>query len=622
MRRRPRPIQARAPQKADANRCSLNDLGDDLIVMVIELLYGDSPDSLDRVALVSSYYYEAARHRQLRKVRLTIGTDNGELEKKISRLRAANHISATRHVSIHDDLEHDSIQDEADETQRAAQHLIVLFLQDIDGLADVEWHTRMAPYSKPGLPTELLEALRRRPRVRLGLEVNSWRQGDLQEPSEALLQYTTPLEGFLNLTSLGIQFQYYHELRARGMFKATRSLLLSCPNIRRLRLNIALPQGGCVPRGWKINYLGLGFVAGDCISALEELDLREVDIGPTSPPFFYTGEFLGYEGDGSEMDVWASFDWSRLKRLATDDIEFAMALAPQLTALEEVAFCKVVDTQLSSGSPQPDLGMQFRAFYEQLPVALEVVEIPSVEVVGTLAVVRHAAKLRRLNIFNEKGLDKSPPKNDVVALGEIADKCTLVEELSLDVERDGEWPYDLFNVLAKFPRLKALELRFAYYSSDRNGVLEPFLTAGAASAISEYIHSRRPSHLAPIRQITASTGHREFPFLGPMQFGYRGLGVDFFSGARDQHGDSFECELRQGAYATSCGYLTEEENECLRGGGEIPATRRGDYVRRARDGPFFFEVADYPREEAAREAAREAAAPRKRRSVLRQLFRR
>lgn len=76
---------------------------------------------------------------------------------------------------------------------------------------------------------------------------------------------------------------------------------------------------------------------------------------------------------------------------------------------------------------------------------------------------------------------------DSDSLRVIQRRCQHLEELSLDIARDGVWPWHLFDVLASFERLQTLHLWFDLGANHPSQPVLPFVTSIAVGQIFDRI---------------------------------------------------------------------------------------------------------------------------------------
>ncbi|CAI6067161.1 unnamed protein product [Clonostachys chloroleuca] len=69
----------RAPQRNDASLPTLSHLSTEVIAMIIDVLYNDSPASANEIVCTSSFYYHLTRYRQYREACMAISTTTNEV---------------------------------------------------------------------------------------------------------------------------------------------------------------------------------------------------------------------------------------------------------------------------------------------------------------------------------------------------------------------------------------------------------------------------------------------------------------------------------------------------------------------------------------------------------------
>ncbi|KAI1635257.1 hypothetical protein F4809DRAFT_664479 [Biscogniauxia mediterranea] len=210
------------------------------------------------------------------------------------------------------------------------------------------------------VPRALLDALAALPRpVRLHARVanTGYSPPDAHEEEDNV--YT--LRGCASLHALDVEVEYTRAATCLRIMPPLKQVLLSCANLRVLRLDVRMPSGGCVVYAAPAAHCGLGFAAGGRPPALEELALEAYPFGreeedrtagvegaeednDVDDSLVYEENTLGYPLPGCETDFWATtFDWSRLRRLRTRLPSLALRMAPYLTALREVEFSSASD---------------------------------------------------------------------------------------------------------------------------------------------------------------------------------------------------------------------------------------------------------------------------------------
>ncbi|CAH0002849.1 unnamed protein product [Clonostachys byssicola] len=455
----PRLIEYRAPQKRDDSQPSLNSLGNELIVIIFDIISTESPKSMKNLALVSSHYYHVARYCQHREICLDISKKNKErLQERLAYIVKSGLSSAVRRINVRGHEYGENVD------------AVVQLLQKTTGLKDLEWFNNGPPVSSIGVPEQVIAALRPMKLVRLYTNLEQ----DIARPRRPTPKFITPLQttGSDNLYSLRMCLTFHEDDGIIKMTRILKQILLSSPNVRKLAIDLGARRRGrtLIPAR---RYLGLGFVNGERPPALEELELQNYLFGRAKEPG-ETGSFegsFGYPGKGWEEDYWVeTFDWSRLRKLRTKDWNLALKLAPKLISLDEASF------------GQDRAWSKFPEFYRAVPNALSTLVFPKLASLGVERIVAHASKLKVLHIHQEQFRLWGVPYNwaedaiDAPSLLKIQQECPVIEELALDINRQGDWPYDIFDILAGFPKLRSLTIWFELYSDALLQFVQPPLT--------------------------------------------------------------------------------------------------------------------------------------------------
>ena len=311
-------------------------------------------------------------------------------------------------------------------------------------------------------PKDLLETLNDLPRVRLHTVMDT--------------ENTHTLHGNTNLSSLDLQLGARACLNGPLYMSRLKGLIISCPNIRRLSINIPEDDGcGAFDEDY---YAGLGFAVGDKLPVLEELETFNYEFGgcaakdDTAWERYLAQSQLRFRK--REVDFWYdSFDWSRLRVLCTDRADFAERLAPKLVALQEF-----VDRSWGPSNP---------TFCDLVPSILESISAPTLKHVTLNGILRHSSRLKRLQLHQEEHTSWREDCIDFASLQSIQRECALLTDLSLDLSQSEFWPYAAFNVLAAFPNLRRLQIWFQSPRRAECGL--PTLDHAAAVHIFKYIRS-------------------------------------------------------------------------------------------------------------------------------------
>lgn len=303
------------------------------------------------------------------------------------------------------------------------------------------------------------------------------------------------LNGCSSVRFVHVKAEYLTADECRELCQPLKRVLISCPNLRHLVLNISLPRTGCVVPDVRLENFGFDFSNDERLPPLESLEIlaypwRRKRINST-----IATHATGYHENEEELDYWAeTFDWSHLRQFSDHTSDLAMRIALRLTALEEVA--------LYSGYDK----FALRSFFLKVPSTLSAIAIPYLQDVGVDAILRHKNMLCKLHIHNPN-LFYKPGAQELL---ELRDSLNNLTDLSLDIDRDDDiWPYPLLDLIASFPKLHRLELWFELGQSS-NAPARPYLTASSAQHLSEYMHE----HCATLQSLILHSGCPPQPSLG------------------------------------------------------------------------------------------------------------
>jgi hypothetical protein len=389
------------------------------------------------------------------------------------------------------------------------------------GLRSVHWE-------KVPIPAAVLESLSKLPfPVQLHVFV---REANHCDP--AARQFLAALASCGVLASVTLDAAYLNAADGLNLSQPLKQLLLTCPDLVNLSVNLHLPKGGCVRYAPPFQYPGLGFGDGERpLRPLKSLTIHEYPWGEEEVHDRHTFHSQGYPGSGEEMNYWAaSFDWSALHRFEDTSpctqVRFAVTLAPMLTALREVRFTSTQDTR----------GNSIETFFDRVPSTLEAISVPSLDSIGVAAFARHAPSLRRLTVHQTEGRSASAWEEHLLsseALTELAETAPHLEELGIDMLRaGGEWPHAQLDVLARFPSLRVLELWFGFGNWETWGPPQPALTASSAARLFTELRCANPNP----RQLRVHSGCSL-----PSRIGFP---VDL-SSYLDDNRASFDCRIAE-----------------------------------------------------------------------------
>ena len=518
--------------KRPQSRPSLHPLGSDLLIMIVDIL---SPIDIQALRLVSSAINKVARYGLYRK--LDLGYEKAALHKTeqlLASLSSNELLPAVRSLDVTGPRRTMSWYPNTLDSKNRAQaksnictKMICSAMGQMTGLKHLYWYGSC-------VPNEILSLLAMRPEMKLSVDTN-WQHED---------SHLLSLVGCQNLHALDVGCRYGTAEDCLEVTKPLRQILLTCHNLRRLKLDIAQPQGGCEVYYLPKEYHGIGLRNGERPPPLEELEIVNYPFGFV-PENGQSDSTLGYPADRYEMQYWTDmFDWSRLRRLRADRKTIPGQLAPKLTALEELY---MTQDYWPAALPQ------------DLPTKLKVLELE-----GTAAELRQDTleqgdTLRRLKLHqteDDNGSWNNLAINDTFLL-DLRTHCPNIEELALDMPRHNkDWPYSTLDILSTLPRLHTVELWFEL--GPPNAPAQPYVTFSAAAHLFTYLHSRNKQ----IQHLTVHSG-------APSDLGY-GYPSDYALWPQDNTA-TFTCSLSRrddeaskGVFTTTYKSVWKKETESLR----------------------------------------------------------
>ncbi|KAI1778974.1 hypothetical protein F4818DRAFT_403050 [Hypoxylon cercidicola] len=357
---------------------------------------------------------------------------------------------------------------------------LVDMLPGMRGLRDLDWN--VGEKTPVPIPVSILELLP----FNLRLHTTIICEEDIESHAQAR-ESLAHLASNRNLFSLSVKIWYTSEQECLETMQALRGVLLSCPNLVGLPLiDVSYPSRpphGLMEAPISPQYCGLGLSSGEKPPALEELGIqmypwggdryhRNINIGE------------GYPEKGLELEYWAkTFDSSRLLRLNDIPSFIALLIPTQLVSLREVV-----------------VGNRFYAwdkteFLNKIPSKLEFLSIPSLEHVGYKpdSIIRHGSWLRKLQVHQLEHVPYCFMPDQYLA--QLSSGLPHLEELAIHIARDegtNNWPYAALDAIARFPRLRTVELWFRL-GHGRESVPTPFVTASSARHLFSYLRERSKS---------------------------------------------------------------------------------------------------------------------------------
>ncbi|KAI1390342.1 uncharacterized protein F4822DRAFT_233353 [Hypoxylon trugodes] len=516
-------LEPQMPQPENPQLPTLTCLGNEVIAMIADLLHDTSPHTISSLALVCSNYYSIARYTQNRELLLenVKGNPHPSSTTRLAYIEKTATFGAVRRLEVRNDKDEIFLP------------RLCRLIPKMTGLTDVVW-------SKTEVPERIVELLRERPSIHLHAEVIN--HSPARDP-----EIIDRLQANENLVSLNLEIIYRVSKEGLRWSRPFKHVVLSCPNLRKLRLDICRPQPHygliCSTSSNEDRAGGFGFVNGERLPALEELDIINYPFGI-------------YEDYTYETSYWAdNFDWSRLLHLATNNTELILKVAPHLTSLKEF------HSSYASGLTM--------IFLNQVPSALESIAISRPEGVNGSkslleAVLVHRQSLKRLTIHQKEDYYGRWEKLaiDIETLTKIRDGCPHIEELGLDLYRDDGWPYKALRILASFPRLCHLKLYFQLGIADEDNPTEPYVTFSAAGKLFRYLQQQSIDKLIKIQTLEIKSGFPPSPFYNDKRINplwHNDNSSNFICTLSDRH-DAVGKEI----FSVRCTNLNREQNEYLR----------------------------------------------------------
>ena len=236
----------------DLSRPSLTTVGHDVLVLIIDLLADDHPRSMSSISLVNSEWHGIARRSRHKRILLDFSEEEAAAEERMEHIKQSHLLSAVRilELKLSEDkliqaLERsDKIPDSGDDVPgeddtKAIEHesmQIRRFLSKLSGLRELYCETCILPFT-------IIDVLRKHcPKVQLQVMLFAKDRISTRVCNNGL----SYLNASPNLRSLKVETRYTNAEECERVTKPLKHVLLSCPNLRSLTLDIALPSGGCV----------------------------------------------------------------------------------------------------------------------------------------------------------------------------------------------------------------------------------------------------------------------------------------------------------------------------------------------------------------------------------------
>ncbi|KAM0281170.1 hypothetical protein ACHAO9_010858 [Fusarium lateritium] len=539
-------VAMRTIQPQDPARPSLAALSDDLILNILDMVNDASPKSIPNCLLVCSSFYHHGRyvlHREL-----SIKIDSHDSMTHLELASRENLLPAVRKLAVYGSGDLPSSLDD--------------MIRRMTGLREIEW-------SAATVTKSILQTLQSFPRIALSVLITN--------DTKKLL---VDVPGSTSLVSVSVDTTWTTAEECKQVTQPLKQVLLSCPNVRKLSLNITRPTRGCVVTQPPLEYVGIGFAPGEKPPPLQELCVHSYPWGFKSDhPNSLNVNYLGYPGEGREMDYWINeFDWSHLTHLEDASNRFAHKLVRNLTNLKHIG---LIWSQ----------GLADKEFFASVPSALESICIATLDSIGIDGLVQHAESLRKLQ-FHQKPRQMDQWREGIISddnLILIREKLPQLQELGIDVKRNkNEWPDKTFDILAGFPNLQKLELRFELGGA-RDIRLKPHLTMAAVSELFGYLVKRSST----LRVLRVHSGSPDLPQISGWETGESFWPVENSTSFKCQHAERDDNAAR-GNFQVTCTKLSDELNNkaqlIIRGQEELEdVSKNGVDFRVALKGPVPLE---------------------------------
>ncbi|KAI1183317.1 hypothetical protein F5B17DRAFT_143487 [Nemania serpens] len=253
-------ITPRIFMPAELDLPSLARLPEEILSHIVDLIGELSPESLDDVSSVCSYLYDKVSIYRHRQVVLNI-LDENAARARLGHVSQRDRLTAVRALRVA------CGHDRHPRSYSPALSLLISIVPKMAGLRDVYWSGGVVP----GL---LLQQLAQRSQVRLHVNVETRGQGRRDPPGPRPIQLLLEsLVGCSSLVSLRVKAEYKRATECRQVTKPLKSVLLSCPRLRSLDLDIYSVRSSV------LEYVGLRFQDGQRPPPLEELRIHRYPMG-------------------------------------------------------------------------------------------------------------------------------------------------------------------------------------------------------------------------------------------------------------------------------------------------------------------------------------------------------
>ncbi|KAF8336865.1 uncharacterized protein EI90DRAFT_3119189 [Cantharellus anzutake] len=282
-----------------------------------------------------------------------------------------------------------------------------------------------------------------------------------------------------NIVSIDAETHFYRG--PENFLVRLKELALSSANFRSLTLRVL--WGGCV-RG-PITIGDITFEPGERLSSLRSLSVDGI----------------------TPNDSWnLGVPWDVL-----EDIYFRRF--PSILRSRVDTMHNLRSIGLSGGSgwvtneERSQAAVPINEFLSRVPSALEELNLEELTgVIPVSTITRFGPSLKRLRFHNRGSFGNVETRHVFSAqqLDEIRVACPNLEELQIDINPDGEWPYNVLDAVAKFPRLNKLTLSVGL-GLHAGTPVKPYPSHYSSVQLYKYVASvRRP--MRPLNELAVQLG--------------------------------------------------------------------------------------------------------------------
>lgn len=479
---------------------TINDLPEEILGRIVELVHHSSPGTMDALAKVNGRFDRLVLYQQHHTLSFPHHYPEDYIQEDLVRIQREQMWPAIRRLNL--------------TGSTRASHLLGDCLQKMTGLRDVEVELGQE------FIEHLLGPLRAHPQIRLHMKI-ALAVYKSSVHKQRIIRCLPSVKGNLNLYSLDVEHGFWKHVDCSRVTRLLKGVLLTCPNLRHLRLNIFQRKTGNGPAGNQ--YCGFGFANGESPPALESLEIVAYPFGSGRNPAWH----VGYPLEGREQEYWTNnFKWSRLKRFSSPVVNILPDDLGTMTSLKEI--------QLSRKAYHPHKPIETREFFARVPPVLESIKVPHMDLINLNDITKHKGGLRVLHlIWKDEFKDVWCKGIHPGMLHCILRHCPNIEELAVQLHRHDL--KDALRIIARFPKLRTLTIYFGLITEDsdvygngrhRYRPLQygedvapafPAVTVPAVASLLQYFRNCRKYSLSKLCVVSAISPHMEPRML-------RGLG--------------------------------------------------------------------------------------------------